>query len=581
MRARALARRAFELTCHRRAVASIAGARVPVDASAPSPSAAESSQTPSSRRPRVYTETYGCQMNASDSDVVRALLLDRGFDLADDLADAQAALVNTCAIRDGAESRIWTRLRQLKAVKRDPSGNLRAVGVLGCMAERLKGKLLETDGLADVVCGPDAYRDLPRLLGRFVGDDRAERATDVADDDRMNVQLSLDETYADVTPVRRDKGSVSAYVSVMRGCDNMCAFCVVPFTRGRERSRPMASVVDEARRLIAEGVREITLLGQNVNSYADKSEMTTGDDATKTRTEKTKNAGAAAEHHDAFAAYAKGFTSVYKPKREGANTFADLLAAVAAIDVECRVRFTSPHPKDFPDDVLRVVAETPNVCKQLHVPAQSGSSTTLERMRRGYTREAYDDLIAHIRTMIPDVALSSDFISGFCGETEDEHAATLDLLERVEYEQAFMFHYSRRDKTHAARHFEDDVPEETKKRRLAEVIDTFRRRAAVVNARERGRTHLVLIEGPSSKNPETRMRGRSDTGKRVIVRGTSVKKCAFGTSEEEVAMTPGMYVAARVTETGASSLVADPVGATTARVFYERHGGKAWFVDGE
>lgn len=514
-------------------------------------------------------------MNASDSDVVRALLLERGFDLTDRLVDAQAALVNTCAIRDGAESRVWTRLRQLKALKRDPRENLRAVGVLGCMAERLKGKLLETDGLADVVCGPDAYRDLPRLLGRFVGEDARGRDEDeeIADEDRMNVQLSMDETYADVTPVRRDKGSVSAYVSVMRGCDNMCAFCVVPFTRGRERSRPMTSVVDEARRLIAEGVREITLLGQNVNSYADKSEM----DKSETDGEKTAKKTTSAA--DAFAAYAEGFTSVYAPKREGANTFADLLAAVAAIDVECRVRFTSPHPKDFPDDVLRVVAETPNVCKQLHVPAQSGSTTTLERMRRGYTREAYDRLIQRIRAMIPHVALSSDFISGFCGETEDEHAATLDLLERVEYEQAFMFHYSRRDKTRAARHFEDDVPEETKKRRLAEVIETFRRRASLVNARERGRTHLVLIEGPSAKNPETRMRGRSDTGKRVIVRGKFVKKCAFGASEEEVEMVPGMYVAARVTETGSSSLVADPVGATTARAFYERHDGAAWFVD--
>lgn len=570
MRARALARRAIELTSHRRARAS---ARVftafTAESSSPSASAAESSST-SFPRPRVYVETYGCQMNASDSDVVRALLLERGFDLADDLVDAQAALVNTCAIRDGAESRVWTRLRQLKALKRDPRENLRAVGVLGCMAERLKGKLLETDGLADVVCGPDAYRDLPRLLGRFVGEDARGRDEDeeIADEDRMNVQLSMDETYADVTPVRRDKGSVSAYVSVMRGCDNMCAFCVVPFTRGRERSRPMTSVVDEARRLIAEGVREITLLGQNVNSYADKSET----DGEKTAKKTTSAA-------DAFAAYAEGFTSVYAPKREGANTFADLLAAVAAIDVECRVRFTSPHPKDFPDDVLRVVAETPNVCKQLHVPAQSGSTTTLERMRRGYTREAYDRLIQRIRAMIPHVALSSDFISGFCGETEDEHAATLDLLERVEYEQAFMFHYSRRDKTRAARHFEDDVPEETKKRRLAEVIETFRRRASLVNARERGRTHLVLIEGPSAKNPETRMRGRSDTGKRVIVRGKFVKKCAFGASEEEVEMVPGMYVAARVTETGSSSLVADPVGATTARAFYERHDGAAWFVD--
>jgi tRNA A37 methylthiotransferase MiaB len=345
----------------------------------------------------------------------------------------------------------------------------------------------------------------------------------------------------------------------------MCAFCVVPFTRGRERSRPFDSVVDEARGLIAEGVKEITLLGQNVNSYADAPMKTT----------RSATAGSSASADaDPFAAYAKGFKSVYKPKREGARTFADLIAAVAGLDREVRVRFTSPHPKDFPDDLLRVIAETPNVCKQLHMPAQSGSSSTLERMRRGYTREVYLDLIKHAREMVPGVALSSDFISGFCGETEEEHAETLSLLEDVRYEQAFMFHYSLREKTHAARHLEDDVPEDVKKRRLAEVIATFRRGALEANAAEIGRTHLVLVEGASKKDPTAQMSGRSDTGKRVVIQG----KRAFDDSRgKEMDIKAGDYVVARVVQAGASTLLATPSTITTARAFYDAHDGAAWF----
>ena len=515
-------------------------------------SAAAKTATPTRAPTRVYIETYGCQMNVSDSDVVRSVLRAHGVATTEDLREATAALVNTCAVRDNAESRVWTRLRQLKALKRDAGHVLTTVGVLGCMAERLKAKLLETEDLADLVCGPDAYRDVPRLL-----ENSTRRLSDLSEEHRMNVLLSLDETYADVRPVRRDVGSPMAYVSVMRGCDNMCAFCVVPFTRGRERSRPFESVVDEARGLIAEGVKEITLLGQNVNSYADApmKATTSADD-------------------DPFAAYAKGFKSVYKPKREGARTFADLITAVAGLDQEVRVRFTSPHPKDFPDDLLRVIAQTPNVCKQLHMPAQSGSTSTLERMRRGYTREVYLDLIKRAREMIPGVALSSDFISGFCGETEDEHAETLSLLEDVRYEQAFMFHYSLREKTHAARNLEDDVPEHVKKRRLAEVIATFRRRALEANAAEVGRTHLVLVEGASKKDPEAQMSGRSDTGKRVVIQG---KRAFSNSSGKEVDIKAGDYVVARVVEAGASTLLATPSEITTARAFYDAHSGAAWF----
>lgn len=505
--------------------------------------------TDDATRRKVYIETYGCQMNSNDTEIVRALLVDGGYDLTERLEDAHAALVNTCAVREGAEQRVWTRLRQLKALKRDGTKALETVGVLGCMAERLKSKLLETDGLADVVCGPDAYRDVPRLL-----DNAASRVDALEERDRMNVLLSLDETYADVKPVRRDPGSPSAYVSVMRGCDNMCAFCVVPFTRGRERSRPFDSVVRECEGLVAEGVKEITLLGQNVNSYADGEKPGLNEE-------------------DPFGAYARGFKSVYKPKREGARRFADLVAAVAAINPEVRVRFTSPHPKDFPDDLLRVIAETPNVCKQLHMPAQSGSSTCLERMRRGYTREAYIDLISRARALIPGVALSSDFISGFCGETEDEHEDTLSLLREARYEQAFMFHYSLRDKTHAARNLTDDVPEDVKKRRLAEVIETFRAGALEANAAEVGRTHLVLVEGASKKNPDAQMSGRSDSGKRVILQGRRTKRDAFSDGETTVEIQPGDYVVARVDEAGASTLIATPLGVTSAKNFYERHGG--------
>ena len=518
-------------------------------------------------RERVHIETYGCQMNANDSDVVRALLLRAGHATASSAEDATVVLVNTCAIRESAETRVWARLRELGG-----GGGGRArrtVGVLGCAAERHKGRLLrENGGVVDFVVGPDAYRDVVRLVEAVraeagVGADggRTEAAAAAAAEARVSARLSADETYADVTPVREDPTSPRAFVSVMRGCDNMCAFCVVPFTRGRERSRPMDSVLDECRHLIARGVKEITLLGQNVNSYADVS------------------AGAVATTDAAapFGAYAKGFTSVYKPKRVNARAFVDLVAAVAALDAEVRVRFTSPHPKDFPDELLRVIARTPNVCKQLHMPAQSGSSSALERMRRGYTREAYLELIERAREIIPGVAISSDFISGFCGETEDEHAETLSLLETVRYENAFMFHYSRREKTYAARHFEDDVPEEVKKRRLAEVIATFRRCAAEVNAAEVGRTHLVLVEGASRRSPESQMSGRSDTGKRVVIEGKRTKASVADAASEEVDIKPGDYVVARVIKAGASTLIAEPLGVTTARAFYDAHGGAAWY----
>jgi tRNA A37 methylthiotransferase MiaB len=305
------------------------------------------------------------------------------------------------------------------------------------------------------VAGPDAYRDLPRLIGLVRGGAGSA----------MNVQLSADETYADIVPVRAD-GAVSAFLSVMRGCNNMCSFCIVPFTRGRERSRPTASVLDEVRALAEQGVKEVTLLGQNVNSFADFSERGGGSGEAQ---DEQPSASASASPSDApFAAYAPGFRSVYVPRRGGAVRFAELLERVAGIDPEMRIRFTSPHPKDFPLEVLQAVRAHANVCKQLHLPAQSGASGTLSRMRRGYDREAYLALAARVREELPGVALSSDFISGFCGETEEEHADTLSLLRAVRYEHAFLFAYSRREKTAAARHLEDDVPPDVKQRRLEE-----------------------------------------------------------------------------------------------------------------
>jgi len=460
------------------------------------------------------------------------------------------------------------------------------------MAERLKGKLLDTEKLVDLVAGPDAYRDLPRLIDAVRDHDSGSRAT------AMNVQLSLEETYADVVPLR-PAGSTAAFVSIMRGCNNMCAFCIVPFTRGRERSRPAASIVEEVRMLSQAGVKEVTLLGQNVNSYADWSEAEGGGPP-------RSPPGAAAQ--DAAAVYAQGFGSVYQPRREGATSFAQLLAAVAAVDPEIRVRFTSPHPKDFSDEVLRVIAENHNVCSQLHMPAQSGHTAMLARMRRGYTRDAYDALVAHVRATIPNVALSTDIITGFCGETEEEHAATVDLMRSTRFDNAFMFAYSQRDKTAAARHLADDVPEEVKSARLQEIIAVYRQGLALSVAAEVGRRHLVLVQGPSKRDAAW-LTGRTDTMKRVIFQDTPlpatyaplVSPSAASTSGsssslyhplrahasgsdgdgsashahgglEHVRVQPGDYVAVQVLSATSGTLTATGLAVTTLQQFVVVHG---------
>ena len=605
----------------------------------------------SGARRTAYVETYGCQMNVSDSEIVASVLRSHDYVMTDAPEDADAILVNTCAIRDGAEAKVWHRLRQLRAIKtnkeranrrsakraaQDVSGvfddentyqSVPVVGVLGCMGERLKEKVLERDGLADLVAGPDAYRDLPRLIdaarGAVDGDtfggaletpsagDEGETGADAFFGEKktslsatlkdakssksskssknqnarlsssapfasvMNVQLSVDETYADIAPVRKNDATKNpaAFVSIMRGCDNMCAFCIVPFTRGRERSRPFASIVDEARRLSMEGYKEVTLLGQNVNSYADKSAFKFfAETAPQTR---CQTGDASVSLDDPFERYyARGFRSVYKPSRsrDGAMRFGELLDLVADVDPEMRVRFTSPHPKDFPDEVLRIIQTRANVGKQLHMPAQSGSTSVLRRMRRGYTREAYVDLATRVREQIPGVAISSDFIAGFCGETEEEHGDTVSLMRLVKYEHAFMFAYSMREKTGAARHLRDDVPEATKKRRLAEIIAAQREEALRVNQDEIGGVVCVLVDGAARKD-ERQLAGRTCANKRVVIDRTTAfarfdPKAKTGFGVDTVPLRVGEYVAARVTGANASTLFAEPVARTTLREFY-------------
>ncbi|XP_066526676.1 CDK5 regulatory subunit-associated protein 1 isoform X2 [Hoplias malabaricus] len=413
---------------------------------------------------KVYFETYGCQMNVNDTEIAWSILQKGGYLRTSELSEADVVLLVTCSVREKAEQTIWNRLKQLTALKtkRLKDKTQLKIGVLGCMAERLKAELLEKEKLVDVIAGPDAYRDLPRLLTLAHGGQRAS-----------NVLLSLEETYADVMPIHTS--GHSAFVSIMRGCDNMCSFCVVPFTRGRERSRPVSSILEEVSMLSDQGVKEVTLLGQNVNSYRDVSEAQFSCSELGSR-------------------LSRGFSTVYRAKQGGLR-FTELLDRVSLVDPTMRIRFTSPHPKDFPDEVLQLIQERKNICKQIHLPAQSGSSRILQTMRRGYTREAYLELVDNIRKIIPGVSLSSDFITGFCGETEEDHQQTLSLLREVGYNIGFLFAYSMRKKTHAYHRLQDDIPAEVKQRRLEELISVFREEANKVNSTLIGSTQLVLVEG--------------------------------------------------------------------------------------
>jgi MiaB/RimO family radical SAM methylthiotransferase len=497
-------------------------------------SAPQDPQQPSSS---FHIKTYGCQMNVNDTDIVRSLLLDAGLNETLDEAQADLLLTNTCAIREGAEAKVWQRLREIRGRQKPQPQRKKqlvkknvVVGVLGCMAERLKEDLL-TNGVADLVVGPDAYRDLPRLALGLLESSARDHSGDMDMDDEdgllmkqaVNVQLSLDETYADITPVRRNGNDVSAFVSIQRGCAKRCSFCIVPFTRGQERSRPLQSIVDEIQRLVEqESIKEVTLLGQNVNSYHDTSPtamILSPPNSSNASTRQLSNAGFRSRQRPAVAA--------------GGFYFADLVDKVANISPELRVRFTSPHPKDYPQDLLNLMTERPNVCNHLHMPAQSGSTSMLRRMKRGYTREAYLELVYDgVLARIPDVAISSDFITGFCSETEEEHQDTLSLMEMIRYDQAFMFAYSMREKTHAHRTMQDDVPAEIKQRRLLEVIEVFQRNVHQKNQEcEVGKLRLVLMEGESKRSSTSRQlqqqetgvaqqmswHGRTDQNKRIIV----------------------------------------------------------------
>ncbi|XP_036415462.1 CDK5 regulatory subunit-associated protein 1 [Colossoma macropomum] len=468
---------------------------------------------------RVYFETYGCQMNVNDTEIAWSILQKGGYLRTSELSEADVVLLVTCSVREKAEQTIWNRLKQLTALKKKrlKANSHLKIGILGCMAERLKTELLEKEKLVDVIAGPDAYRDLPRLLTLAHGGQRAS-----------NVLLSLEETYADVMPIHST--GHSAFVSIMRGCDNMCSFCVVPFTRGRERSRPLYSILEEVRMLSDQGVKEVTLLGQNVNSYRDISEAQINISEVGSR-------------------LSRGFSTVYRAK-QGGMRFSELLDRVSLVDPDMRIRFTSPHPKDFPDEVLHLIQERKNICKQIHLPAQSGSSRVLQTMRRGYTREAYLELVENIRKIIPGVSLSSDFITGFCGETEEDHQQTLSLLREVGYNIGFLFAYSMRKKTHAYHRLQDDVPAEVKQRRLEELISVFREEAAKVNTTLIGSTQLVLVEGESKRSSQE-LCGRNDGNLKVIF---PEKDLPSQTTATTVPIKAGDYVLVKITSANSQSL---------------------------
>lgn len=427
---------------------------------------------------KLFLESYGCAMNFSDSEIVASILTGRGFTTTNDFFEADLILVNTCAIRENAEQRVRQRLSEYKKAKRKNPDLI--VGVLGCMAERLKSKLLEEEKLVDLVVGPDAYRDLPNLIDKV---DDGQKA--------VNVLLSRDETYADISPVRLGSNGVSAFISITRGCDNMCAFCVVPFTRGRERSRDPESIVAEAKDLFEQGYREVTLLGQNVDSY-----LWTGGGLKKDNPSAEELANA--------------------------TTFAQLLEKVAMVSPDLRVRFSTSHPKDMKDDVLEMIAKHENICKYIHLPVQSGSSRMLDMMNRGYDREWYLERINAIRNIIPDCGISTDIIAGFCSETEEDHQETLSLIKEVGFDFAYMFKYSERPKTLAERKYKDDVPEEVKSRRLAEIVDLQQKNSHQRTIQSVNKIHKVLIEGLSKKSDKHQM-GRNSQNLVVVFPKTDRK----------------------------------------------------------
>lgn len=435
---------------------------------------------------KFYIESYGCQMNFSDSEIVASILAGEGYSATRELEKANLILVNTCSIREKAEDTVRQRLSEFNKIKRANPGVM--IGVLGCMAERMKQKLLEEEKLVDLVAGPDAYRDLPNLLAQAEDGEKS-----------INVLLSREETYADIAPLRLESNGVVAFISIMRGCDNMCSFCVVPFTRGRERSRDVYSILAEAKDLFDRGFRDITLLGQNVDSYKWES-----------------------------------------PDSQDKVNFAGLLERVASIHPNLRVRFTTSHPKDITDEVLYTMKKFENICKYIHLPVQSGNSRILQLMNRTYDREWYMERVEAIRRIIPECAISSDVITGFCTETEEEHLDTLSIMEWSNYSMSYMFFYSERPGTLAARKLKDDIPDEIKKRRLNEIVELQRQISLRHNRADIGKTFSVLIEGDSKKS-DLFFKGRNTQNKMIIF-------------PKEDGLAPGDYVHVLIQEANAATL---------------------------
>lgn len=413
-------------------------------------------------QPKLYIETYGCQMNVNDSEVVVAIMQQHGYSVSNSIDDADIILVNTCSIRDNAEQRIWGRLNEFKQQKKKRPGII--VGVIGCMAERLKEELIEKEKTVDLVVGPDAYRDLPRLVEQVEAGHKG-----------INVLLSREETYADISPIRLDTAGVSAFISIMRGCNNVCSYCVVPYTRGGERSRDPKTIVNEAKVLLDNGYKEVTLLGQNVDSY----KWIDPDNSTHS------------------------------------VNFAQLLEMVALLSPKLRVRFATSHPKDMSNGVLYTMAMYENICNCIHLPVQSGSTRILDLMNRKYTREEYMERIKKIREIIPDCAITTDVIAGFCTETEEDHKQTLSLMQEVGYEFAYMFKYSERPNTKAARHMQDDVPDDVKTERLNQVIALQNKLSELSNKKDVGKTFEVLVEGHSKRSKDF-LSGRTSQNKVVV-----------------------------------------------------------------
>lgn len=446
---------------------------------------------PNSFKKRFYIESYGCAMNFSDSEVVASILNQEGYGATRNYEEANLVLINTCSIREKAEQTIRTRLQAFRKAKEHDPGML--IAVMGCMAERLKAKLLEEEKLVDIVVGPDAYRSLPGLIAETEGGQKS-----------VNVLLSREETYSDIAPIRLDSNGVSAFVSIMRGCNNMCTFCVVPFTRGRERSRDAESIVNECSELVAQGYKEVTLLGQNVDSY-------------------------------------------YYTNKDGHNvTFAELLERVALLSPELRVRFSTSHPKDITDDVLHTMAKYKNICKCIHLPMQSGNTRVLQHMNRTYTREWFIHKVQRVREIIPDCSITTDVIAGFCSETEEEHKDSLSLMAISRFDLAYMYAYSERPGTLAARRFADDVPEDVKNRRLTEIINQQMTIQNEINAGEVGKVFEVLIEGDSKRSADD-WSGRNSQNK-IIVFPKSVP-----------GLKKGDYVHVKINKTTSATLIGEMI----------------------